>query len=70
VKHGILTRPKPRMVLEVRNLTDFGVGAGTMRAGEDWLGKPVVYVVLKQVGRADRLSKVLQNAAGYLWQLL
>src|SRR5215470_18062378 len=34
VKHGILTRPKPqqpRMVLEVRDLADFGVGAGTMR---------------------------------------
>jgi hypothetical protein len=69
VKHGILTRPKqqPRMVLEVRDLADFGVGAGTMGKGEDWSGKPVVYVVL-QDGRAVRLSQVLRNAAEYIWQ--
>jgi hypothetical protein len=71
VKHGILTRPtpQPRMVLQVRDLADFGVGAGTMRVGEDWPGKPVVFVVL-QVGRADRLSQVLRQAAGYISQLL
>jgi hypothetical protein len=69
VKHGILTRPKQRVVLQVRDLADFGVGAGTMRAGEDWPGKPVVYVVL-QVGRADRLSGVLRSAAGYISPLL
>jgi hypothetical protein len=71
VKHGILTRPKPqpRMVLQVRDLADFGVGAGTMRVAEDWPGKPVVYVVL-QDGRAVRLSQVLRKAAGYISQLL
>jgi hypothetical protein len=69
VKHGILTRPKKRMVLEVRDLADFGVGAGTMRVGEDRLGKTVVYVVL-QVGRADRLSGVLRNGARYISELL
>jgi hypothetical protein len=67
VKHGILTRPNQRMVLEVRDLADFGVGAGTMGAGEDWSGKPVVYVVL-QDGRAVRLSQVLRNAAEYILQ--
>jgi hypothetical protein len=71
VKHGTLTRQSnlPRIVLEVRDLADFGVGAGTMRLGEDWPGKPVVFVVL-QVGRADRLSGVLRNAAGYISHLL
>jgi hypothetical protein len=71
VKHGILTRPRsqPRMVLQVRDLADFGVGAGTMRAGEDWPGKPVVYIVL-QVDRAVRLSQTLRKAAGYISQLL
>jgi hypothetical protein len=71
VKHGILTppTPQPRMVLQVRDLADFGVGAGTMRAGEDWPGKPVVFVVL-QVDRAVRLSQVLRKAAEYISQLL
>jgi hypothetical protein len=71
VKHGILTRPtpEPRMVLRVRDLADFGVGAGTMRVGKDWPGKPVVYVVL-QVGRALRLSQVLRDATGYVSALL
>jgi hypothetical protein len=69
VKHGTLIGPKQRVVLQVRDVADFGVGAGTMRFGEDWPGKPVVYVVL-QVGRADRLSDVLRSAAGYISQLL
>jgi hypothetical protein len=58
------------MVLRVRDLADFGVGAGTMRAGKNssWPGKPVVYVVL-QVGRV-RLSQVLRDAAGYVSALL
>ena len=69
VKHGILTRPKAmqRVVLEVRNLTDFGVGAGTMRTGQDWPGKTVVFVVTT-VGRAVPLSQELRNAARYIWQ--
>jgi len=75
VKHGILTRPKPqqpRIVLQVRDFPDFGVGAGTMRCGEDWPGKPVVYVALEEAGRgrALRLSDVLRKAAGYISQLL
>jgi hypothetical protein len=71
VKHGVLTRPKlkPRMVLEVRNLTDFNVGAGTMRVGQDWPGKAVVFVVL-QVGRAINLSETLRSAVRYLSGLL
>jgi hypothetical protein len=40
-----------------------------MRAGEDWPGKPVVYVVLRE-GRAKRLSDVLRNAAQYVSELL
>jgi hypothetical protein len=67
VKHGALIRPKQRMVLEVRNLTDFGVGAGTMRVGQDWPGKTVVFVVTT-VGRAVPLSQELRNAAGYIRQ--
>jgi hypothetical protein len=67
VKHGILTHPKQRVVLEVRNLTDFGVGAGTMRMGQDWPGKTVVFVVTT-VGRAVPLSQELRNAAGYIRQ--
>jgi hypothetical protein len=72
VKHGILTRPtpEPRTVLQVRDLADFGVGAGTMRAGEDWPGKPVVYVVLREASRAKRLSDVLRSAAQYVSELL
>jgi hypothetical protein len=66
VKHGALIRPKQRMVLQVRDLADFGVGAGTMRLGEDWPGKPVVFVVTT-VGRAVRLSGVLRKAAGYIY---
>ena len=71
VKHGILTRPapEPRTVLQVRDLADFGVGAGTMRAGEDWPGKPVVYVVLREATRAKRLSDVLRSAARYVSEL-
>jgi hypothetical protein len=71
VKHGALIRPKQRpkqrMVLQVRDLADFDVGAGTMRVGEDWPGKPVVFVVTT-VGRAVRLSGVLRKAAGYISQ--
>ena len=72
VKHGILTRPppEPRTVLQVRDLADFGVGAGTMRAGEDWPGKPVVYVVLREASQAKRLSDVLRSAARYVSELL
>jgi hypothetical protein len=66
VKHGALIRPKQRMVLQVRDLADFSVGAGTMRFGEDWPGKPVVFVVTT-VGRAVRLSGVLRKAAGYIY---
>jgi len=71
VKHGILTRRtlQPRMVRQVRDLADFGVGAGTMRAGEDWPGKPVVYVVLREATRAKRLSDVLRSAARYVSEL-
>jgi len=40
-----------------------------MRAGEDWAGKPVVFVVL-QDNRAVRLSDMLREAAGYISPLL
>jgi hypothetical protein len=72
VKHGMLTRltPEPRAVLQVRDLADVGVGAVTMRAGEDWLGEPVVYVVLREARRAKRLSDVLRSAARYVSELL
>ena len=72
VKHGILTRRtlQPRMVRQVRDLADFGVGAGTMRAGEDWPGKPVLYVVLREESRAKRLSDVLRSAARFVSELL
>jgi hypothetical protein len=70
VKHGTLTRPKPqqpRVVLQVGDFPDFGVGAETMRAGQDWPGKPVVFVVTTD-GRAVHLSGVLRKAAEYISQ--
>ena len=72
VKHGILTRRtlQPRLVRQVRDLADFGVGAGPMRAGEDWPGKPVLYVVLREESWAKRLSDVLRSAARYVSELL